>query len=236
MAKAENETSSPFGRGWLISGAVVLLALAVLAFMAMRGATGDDDSGASSGASSPSASDAQAGTASTAAASDSERCTPPEAEDKDFPTQAPEVQWERHPSGGVVPVSETHGPVRRGDQFWHCTSHTPTGALMAGMSLVYDFSTGDKDAAAPGGNREQLFKDSQYGPNTEFGTVEGYRVLLANDSQAEVEYLVSAKGAYGAVRVPMVWNEDRQDWLLDSNSADMGVTIVDDTSAFTRWR
>ena len=38
------------------------------------------------------------------------------------------------------------------------------------------------------------------------------------------------------MRVPMVWDTERQDWALDSSSNDLSVTIVQDRDGFTAWR
>ncbi|MEV8233389.1 hypothetical protein [Micrococcus luteus] len=228
----DTQAASPFGRRWLISGAVVLLALALAVFLAVRGGSDKQPEGSPSPAVSAPSAGASTPTAETAQA----KCKTPESKDKGIPSKAPAVTWERHPSGGVVPVSKDHGPTIREGNAWRCASHTASGAVLSGMSLVYNFSTGDKLSAAEGPHREDMFARNQYGPNTEFGTVEGYRILLATESDAEVEYLLSGAGALGVMRVPMVWDANKQDWALNSHSNDLGVSIVQDRSGFTTWR
>ena len=230
----DTPTASPFGRRWIISGAVVLLALALAVFLAVRG--GVDKQPADSPAAATSAPPAATGEAVATPTATTASCKPPRTKDKDIPTEAPAVSWERHPSGGVVPVSKEHGPTAREGDAWRCSSRTASGALMAGISLVYNFATGDKSSAVDGPNREKLFAEGQYGSNTEFGVVEGYRILLATDDNAEIEYLLSGAGALGVMRVPMVWDTERQDWALDSSSNDLSVTIVQDRDGFTAWR
>lgn len=227
----ESQTASPFGRRWLISGAVVLLALALTVFMAMRGGADKPTAEPSAvGTSAPSA-----GATAPNATTDGSKCKPPKSKEVGIPTEAPQVTWERHPSGGVVPVSD-RGPVAREGSAWRCSSRSATGALMAGMSLVYNFATGDKSSASDGANRERLFAENQYGPNTEYGTVEGYRILMATENEAEVEYLLSGAGSLGVMRVPMVWDTDKNDWAINSNSNDLSVNIVQDRTGFTSWR
>lgn len=237
MAKTESQTEkTPFGPRWIVSGVVVLLALGLVAFMALRGGSEAEEEPAPLGSASSSAPAHPGPAEPEPQAETSDTCTPPKPRETNLPTKAPTVSWERHPSGGVVPVSDGHGPMSRDGEFWRCSSRTPSGAVLAGMTLVYNFATGDKASMSDGKNREEQFSRGQYGSNTEFGTVEGYRVLLANQSDAEVEYLISVSGGHAVMRVPMVWDESVQDWSLNGNSNDTGATVTDSPSGFTNWR
>lgn len=234
MAKTENDTKSPFGTRWLISGVVVLLALGLVVFMALRGGRAEESAPARSDSSAATAS--SAGTAADAAPANTEACKPPKTRDTKAPVEAPEVSWERHPSGGVVPVSAEHGPVKRDGQFWHCTSHTPTGAVIAGMTLVYNFATGDKDSGSASEKRDEMFRRGQYNSTTQLGTIEGYRLVLNTPDEAEVEYLISVSGGYAVMRVPMVWDQARQDWVLNTESNSLGASAIKEPTGFTQWR
>ncbi len=234
MAKADADSSSPFGRAWFVSGALVLLALAMVAFMVWRGVTGEDKPADVPVASSPVTSAAP--TMATETAAEEGQCKPLRVKEKGLPAEAPEVQWERHPSGGVVPVSKKYGPTSREGAYWRCSARTASGAVVSGISLAYNFGTGDKNSASDDPNRETLFRKSQFGSNVEFGTVEGYRVLLSNENEAEVEYLLSGPGFHGTMRVPMVWDESTRDWTINAKSNDLGVAVVEDTTGFTMWR
>lgn len=234
MAKSDADSSRPFGRTWVVSGAVVFLALAMVAFMVWRGVTGEDKPADVPVAPSPVTSDVSAPQAGTAA--EEGQCKPPGVKEKGLPAEAPEVQWERHPSGGVVPVSKKYGPTSREGDYWRCSARTASGAIVSGISLAYNFGIGDKNSASDDPNRETLFRNSQFGSNTEFGTVEGYRVLLSNENEAEVEYLLSGPGFYGTMRVPMVWDDTKSDWTINARSNDLGVAVVEATTGFTMWR
>src|SRR5690606_14628241 len=69
--------------------------------------------------------------------------------DTSFPNDAPATEWKRHPAGMLLPVSAEHGPAKMDGDFWRCFSHTPSGAIFAGLTLLLDISgAGVIDAAA----------------------------------------------------------------------------------------
>jgi len=40
----------------------------------------------------------------------------------------------------LLPVSAEHGPAKMDGDFWRCFSHTPSGAVFAGLTLLLDIS------------------------------------------------------------------------------------------------
>lgn len=233
MAKNETTTDSPFGMRWLISGVVVLLALACVVFMALRGGGRDSASEPSGAESSPTV--AQDG-AEADQVSEADQCKTPASSEEGLPSEAPEVTWERHPAGGVVPVSDELGPVSREGDYWRCSAHTPRGALLSGISLLYNFATGDKESAISGPNRDTLFREVQYDSDTEFATPEGFRVILANEDEAIIEYLFSVETANVVQRIPLKWDADRSDWAINADATDFSTHAVTETDGFTSWR
>ncbi|WP_336638764.1 hypothetical protein [Micrococcus luteus] len=235
MAKADADSSSPFGRAWLVSGALVLLALAMVAFLVWRGVTGEDKPADLPVASSPDTPAADVQEEETPVAAEGQ-CNPPRVKEKGLPAEAPEVQWERHPSGAILPVSEKHGPAVRDGEFWHCSSRSASGAIVAGISTAYNFVTGDLDSAVDTPSRDALFRKNQLPSDAEFGTVEGYRVILANGDEAVIEYLVSLDGKNAAMRVPLTWDQTHNDWLVNAGAQDMRMYADPNADDFTPWR
>lgn len=228
----DTQAASPFGRRWLISGAVVLLALALAVFLAVRGGSDKQPEGSPSPAVSAPSAGASTPTAETAQA----RCKTPESKDKGIPSKAPAVTWERHPSGAIVPVSAELGPNVRGAQYWSCSAHTATGALIGGLSRAYNFVTGDLSSGNDTPSRATFFQENQLTDSARFGTVEGYRIVLATDREAVIEYLLSLDGQKAAMRVPLVWDDNAGDWLLNTSSKDLSMFQVTDPENFTAWR
>lgn len=233
MASTENtQAASPFGRRWLISGAVVLLALALAVFLAVRG--GADKQPADTAATASSA--PPAGVASQNTDTTPGKCSPAKSGKAGIPAKAPAVRWERHPSGAVVPVSGEAGPFMRGDGYWTCSAHTTAGALVAGLSRTYNFVTGDVMSGNETPNRDAFFQANQLKDTARFGTVEGYRVLLAGEKEAMIEYLFSLDGQYAAMRVALVWDEKANDWLLNTASKDLSMFKASAPENYTTWR
>ena len=234
MAKADADSSSPFGRAWFVSGALVLLALAMVAFMVWRGVAGEDKPAGAPVASSPVTSAAP--TMATETAAEEGQCKPPQVKEKGLPAEAPEVQWERHPSGAILPVSKKHGPLVRNEASWHCASQTASGAIVGGISTAYNFVTGDLEAAVDTPSREALFRKNQLPRDAELGTVEGYRVILSTGEEAVIEYLVSLDGKHAVMRVPLLWDKTHKDWRVNAESQDLRMYAASNTENFTSWR
>lgn len=158
--------------------------------------------------------------------------------DTSFPNDAPDTEWKRHPAGMLLPVSAEHGPAKMDGEFWRCFSHTPTGAVVAGFTLVIDFSAGREiDAAAESMNRERLFQEQGSGTSDEgFPPMLGYRVMNSSDDSAIVEYLSKTGEQYAAMSVNLVWSEKAHDWRLDLSASPPTWNTVNDPTSFTEFK
>ena len=85
-------------------------------------------------------------------------------------------------------------------------------------------------------SRDALFRKNQLPSDAEFGTVEGYRVILANGDEAVIEYLVSLDGKNAAMRVPLTWDQTHNDWLVNAGAQDMRMYADPNADDFTPWR
>lgn len=236
-----DESKNGLGVSWFIAGGFLLIVIiAVIAAVVVfpnDNADSDHTDPAGSAGESPSPS-ASPGTVAQGNESTGEdrQCDLDEA-DSDFPTRAPEFRWEDHPIGLTVPVSEEHGPVVRDGEFWRCTSHTVSGAVLAGPALLAAWESGYQEAAEDSPRARALFRDYPRGESMDL-VLRGFRVLSSSDSHAVVEHFGETfDGEYrGAIQIHLVWDEDLQDWRLDLSDGEPPFNIVEDTSVFTEWR
>lgn len=157
--------------------------------------------------------------------------------DTSFPNDAPATEWKRHPAGMLLPVSAEHGPAKMDGEFWRCFSHTPTGAVLAGITLTIDFSVGGEiEAAADSARREESFKAQQAISEVEFPAISAFRVMQSSNDSASVEYLAKHGEQYGAMRVDLVWSDKDHDWRLDISLADPTWKVVSDPSSYTDFK
>lgn len=157
--------------------------------------------------------------------------------DNSFPNDAPETEWKRHPAGMLLPVSSEHGPAKTDGDFWRCFSHTPSGALYAGITLGFEFTAGGVlDAAQDSPQRQEIFDKENSIEGSNFPLVSGYRVMSSSDDRASIEYMATEAGQSGSLRIEVVWNEKEHDWRLDVSSGIADWKLVNDTSSFTDWK
>lgn len=239
MAGNESTEGTAFGKRWMIAAGALLVVLALIAFVVFSPGRGADENKASdqpspssapsTGVEAPSAAPTQETTAAGA-------CEAPKGKEEGLPSKAPKVSWERHPAGPVLAVSENFGPTQRDGDYWRCSARTATGALVAGLPVAYNFVSGDKESGKDGPNRDAFFQDNQLESTASFGTVEGYRIVMANANEAVIEYLISSNGAQGVMRVSLSWDKERSDWLLNTDANDLSMYQVDNPTGFTSWR
>lgn len=226
------EEKDPLGSSWKVAGGV--LALIVVAVVAVLFLT------------SPSQKEGD-GTSSLSPAPQAGQTSPPDvlaggcpslSTDKAFPVKAPATKWLRHPGGMVLPTSEEFGPAIHDGNFWHCYSQTPSGALMAGIGLAFSFSAGQvKEAAADSPEKESFFQEQVDAQDPEtWATVEGYRIIMATENAAVVEYYATLDQIKGTIRVNLLWDSSVNDWRLDLAAGLPTTTKTLDSSVFTRWR
>lgn len=157
--------------------------------------------------------------------------------DTSFPNDAPATEWKRHPAGMLLPVSSGHGPAKRDGNFWRCFSHTPTGALYAGIALGFEFTAGGAlEAAQDSPKRQEIFDRENSIEGSSYPLIEGYRIMNSSDDSASIEYMATEAGQSGSLRIDLVWSEKDHDWRLDVSSGIADWKLVNDTSSFTDWK
>src|SRR5690625_1521551 len=137
-----------------------------------------------------------------------EGACPEHSTDTAMPTSAPDASWDRHPIGMIVPTSDDHGPAVQDDTFWGCYSQTPTGALYAGLGMLSNASAGEADATTDSPERDAFLDRHAYDGSASFPTVEGFRIIMATEDEAVVEYEVADPEADAYIRLNLIWSED----------------------------
>lgn len=227
-----SEEKDPLGSSWKIAGgALALIIVAIVAVLFLIPPSQNKGNGTPASPSSPQIS--QAAPPNVVAGG-----CPSLSTDKSFPIKAPATQWLRHPSGMILPTSGDFGPAIHDGNFWRCYSRTPSGALMAGVSLMFSFSSGGaKQAAADSPERDKYFdQQSNATAPAVWVTIEGFRILTATEDAAVIEYYGTQQNLQGTIRVNLLWDEGAGDWRLDLASGSPLTTRTLDSSVFTRWR
>lgn len=240
-----DENSGGLGTGWLLAGGFLLVvAIAVIAaivIMPSRSPNPDQTDPTGDAGESPPP-NAEPTPEESRPGGEIEPCDLDEA-NSDFPATAPEFQWEEHPSGVVLPVSDEHGPVVRDGNVWRCSSQTPSGAAFGGLGLLASFTHGWTEAAEDSPAARELAEDLEQLLSSDEATVpihhRGFRILDSNAESATVEYWfhVSGQDTDLFLRIPLTWNEDANDWRLNFASASaVGSGVVEDTTQYTEWK
>lgn len=245
------DEKDPLGMSWKIAGGfLAAIIIAAVVFLVIWPGSSAEPEGQGGGTSAgPEQTQAQSGSPSPAPkesedAQDSEASAQCDLGDasSDFPATTPDFEWEEHPTGVTLPVSEEHGPVVRDDDFWHCTSQTPAGAAFAGVSLVTSFGSGANAAAFDSPDARELasgLEEMMQGDGSGEATIlhRGFRVINSDEDSATVEYWfeVADEGMDMSMRLPLGWDEDAQDWRLDFAAGETTAGPVEDPSQFTAW-
>ena len=232
------ENSNPFGRSWKIAAGFIVVILAIVLIGVLWPSSNDEQQTArQEHDQAPSV--APEATEPTPA-SDSEGECPELSTDTAMPTSAPDAAWDRHPVGMIVPTSDDHGPAVQDDSFWGCYSRTPTGALFAGLGMASNAYDGQEEALTDSPERDAFMEveTNTYDGEHSLPTFEGYRIIMATEEEAVVEYLAADGNAEVSIRVNLVWSEDADDWRIDSKAgqAPMEVGPINDRSAYISWR
>jgi hypothetical protein len=158
--------------------------------------------------------------------------------DNSFPNDAPQTDWKRHPEGMLLPVSTEHGPAKQDGEFWRCFSQTPSGAVMAGITLMLDFSaSGVKEAAADSPQRQPLLDEWQSASKpAEYPLISGFRVMNSTAKNASVEYVAPVDSQYAYTRIDVVWDESAHDWRLDLSGGEPAWDTTLDPSVYTDFK
>lgn len=230
--------SDPLGKNWKLWGGVlafiVVVLIAGLVFFP-RSATQPEATPTQPAPSVPVESPAPSASPTASASKPASGDCPSLSTDNSFPNEAPDTEWERHPAGMLLPVSAEHGPAKMDDAFWRCFSHTPSGALYAGITLLLDISGAEIiEAAAESPERDELFKKwKSLGQPSEYPVISGYRIMNSSDDAASVEYISPAGNQYVSTRVDLLWDDNANDWRLDLSSGEPAWDVTTDPSTYT---
>ena len=227
----------PLGRNWKLWGGILAFILAIVVvgiFLIPKPAPTVEGNPAvqpptpSPAAPSPSASSSDPSTGDCPALST----------DNSFPNNSPATEWKRHPAGMLLPVSTEHGAAKQDGDFWRCFSHTASGAVFAGATLSFEFSSaGILDAAAESPQRETLYAEQQNATTPrEYPVITGYRVMNSSESAAAIEYLLPYGDQNMSLRINLIWDKKASDWRVDLTAGEPATNVVTDTSAFTSWK
>lgn len=232
---AEND---PLGKNWKLWGGILafIIALIIVGLIFLPRGSNEPQTAPTTPAPSVPVETASPSTTPSASEPATGDC-PAMSTDSSFPNDAPETEWKRHPAGMLLPVSAEHGPAKQNGNFWRCFSHTPTGALYAGLTLGFEFTAGGAlEAAQDSPKRQEIFDKENSIEGSNFPLIEGYRIMSSDDNKASIEYLATEANQSGSLRIDIVWDKQENDWRLDVSSGIADWKLVNDTSAFTDWQ
>lgn len=232
---AEND---PLGKNWKLWGGILafIIALIIVGLIFLPRGTNEPQTAPTTPAPSVPVETASPSTTPSASEPATGDC-PAMSTDNSFPNDAPETEWKRHPAGMLLPVSAEHGPAKQDGNFWRCFSHTPTGALYAGLTLGFEFTAGGAlEAAQDSPKRQEIFDKENSIEGSNFPLIEGYRIMRSDDNKASIEYLATEANQSGSLRIDIVWDKQENDWRLDVSSGIADWKLVNDTSVFTDWQ
>lgn len=174
--------------------------------------------------------------AASTEASSGDSCETPDGS-SDFPATAPDFEWQDHPIGLSLPVSDEHGPVSLEEGYWHCTSHTPAGAVFAAPSLLASFTNGTYEAAIDTPGAREFFNAEQGGSSPVDMVFRGFQVVQSSDQSATIDYWVQPQSVQADMssRIHLIWDENAQDWKLDLKNGQPDFSEVTDTSDYTAF-
>lgn len=224
-----DSTRSPFTLWWAAAGIFLILVLAGGAFIGFQlGRSGGEPETAPT---QPPQTNSNGGAAQPAGG-----CDVP-ADNQDYPTSAPETQWELYQDRFTMPVSPEFGPTIKDGDFWRCYAHSPTGAVFAGIGLSGMFSVGlVYEAAEDSAGAQQAFETEQNaGGGNQLADVTGFRVDSYSEDAATVTYSAAAGEAEGTMEISLVWDETASDWRLDYSAGEMAFSQDFEESQFTPW-
>lgn len=231
---AEND---PLGRNWKLWGGILafIVVIVIAGLVIFPRVNSESETAPTAPAPSVPVETASPSSPSASASTSASGDCPALSTDTSFPNDAPATEWKRHPVGMLLPVSAEHGPAKMDGEFWRCFSHTPSGAIFAGLTLLLDISgAGIIDAAAESPERDQLFEQWMALEQTsEYPVISGYRIMNSSDDAASVEYVGPAGSQYVSTRVDLLWDENANDWRLDLSSGEPAWDIATDPSAYT---
>lgn len=231
------DNSHPFGRTWKIAAGFVIVIVA-LALIGVLWPSNDDHETTPEASNTAPSADPELNEPDPS--DGAEGACPELSTDTAMPTSAPDASWDRHPVGMIVPTSDDHGPAVQDDTFWGCYSQTPTGALFAGLGMLSNAYDGQKEALTDSPERDAFIESESntYDGSHALPTIEGFRVIMATEDEAVVEYLAADGGAEAYIRINLLWSDSADDWRINSEGGQTPVEVgpINDRSAYIPWR
>lgn len=232
------DNSHPFGRTWKIAAGFVIVIVALALIGVLWPSSEDDQEPAPEASNTAPSSDPELN--EPEATDVDEGACPELSTDTAMPTSAPDASWDRHPVGMIVPTSDDHGPAVQDDTFWGCYSQTPTGALYAGLGMLSNAYDGQEEALTDSPERDAFIESESntYDGSHALPTIEGFRVIMATEDEAVVEYLAADGGAEAYIRINLLWSDSADDWRINSEGGQTPVEVgpINDRSAYISWR
>lgn len=221
--------STQFNVWWVLSAALIAAALVFGGiFLGVNWSSDDEDKEA---APKPVETTAKADSGESSGA-----CGVP-AEDQDYPTEAPETQWEMYENVLSMPTSSAYGPTKKDGPFWHCFAHSPKGALFASFALSQAFTTGEVyEAAVDTPGAKEIFDENATNQKSDPPAVEiaGFQIESYSETAATVVLLVTVNGQQASTPIQLVWDNTADDWRWDAENTTQP-ELVENDDGFTKW-
>jgi hypothetical protein len=165
--------------------------------------------------------------------------------DGTVPTTAPEdVRWELY-RGIAVPVSDVHGPTSGSGAVASGYAHTPTGALIASVQIVYRLALAPQDQWRAVAEQQvtgpdkaaflaQLAEVDRGQTDPRLQQIAGFRFVSYDPQTAVIETASGQPGKYTVGTQVMRWEDG--DWRLHMSDAEHSIARVSpDLSGFVPW-
>ena len=104
--------------------------------------------------------------------------------------------------------------------------------------MLSNASAGEPDAATDSPDRDAFLERHAYDGSGSLPTVEGFRIIMATEDEAVIEYEVADPEAEAYIRLNLIWSEDAQDWRINLSTNQNAVEVgqINDPSAYINWR
>ncbi|TKG61514.1 hypothetical protein [Prauserella endophytica] len=171
--------------------------------------------------------------------------TLPSSPDTAVPTTAPQdVRWELY-QGVAVPMSDTHGPSSTDGAVASGYAHTPTGALIASVQIVYRLALAPADQWRAVAEQQvtgpdkakflaQLAEVDRGQTDPRIQQIAGFRIVSYDAQTAVIETASGSVGKYTVGTQVMRW--ENGDWRLHMSDAEHSTARVSpDLSGFVPW-
>ncbi|UUW93022.1 hypothetical protein [Pimelobacter simplex] len=153
------------------------------------------------------------------------------------PTLPPKATWE--PVGAAVaPSSADYGPSEVSGFVRTCYQHSPTGALFAALNIVSAIAaapSAERTAVIEAGMTAGEYRDEALSaPPGELGwKIAAFHVEGCSAERCNLVLVVSAKGSFGTLNVPLIWAAG--DWRVDGTRNAGGGGLESVPPGYVSW-